>query len=324
MSSIAGFAVYENGIRVTDVTLEQVTQLKWGKDRFVWIGLHEPDAELLDKVQRLFGLHELAVEDARVAHQRPKIELYGSSLFVVLHTAQKSADNPIEFGETHVFMGNGYIVTVRHGASSGYSEVRARCENQPHMLRKGPDFVLYSLMDFIVDHYMPIVSNIKDKVEDLEDDVFKKPFDSTTVEDIYGLKRDLMALKRIISPLTEMINRLLRFDITLIDRDTHAYFRDVQDHVIRLLESIDSMRELLTSALEAHLLLTSVQQNEVTKKLAGWAAILAVPTAICGIYGMNFDFMPELRWRYGYFTVTGTIISICSYMFYRFRKAGWL
>ncbi|MBL8686207.1 MAG: magnesium/cobalt transporter CorA [Alphaproteobacteria bacterium] len=324
MSTVAGFAVYEHGIRATDVTLEQVTQLKWGKERFVWIGLHEPDAELLSKVQRLFGLHELAIEDARVAHQRPKIELYGNSLFVVLHTAQKTGDNPIEFGETHVFMGNGYLVTIRHGPSSAYSEVRQRCENQPHMLRKGPDFVLYSLMDFIVDNYMPIVASIKDRVEELEDDVFKKPFDSATLENIYSLKRDLMSLKRIISPLTEMINRLMRFDITLIDRDTHAYYRDVQDHVIRLLESIDSMRELLTSALEAHLLLANVQQNEVTKKLAGWAAILAVPTAICGIYGMNFRFMPEIEWEYGYFVVMTGIISICSYMFYRFRKAGWL
>jgi magnesium transporter len=192
------------------------------------------------------------------------------------------------------------------------------------MLKKGEDFVIYSLMDFIVDNYIPVADSIETEVEALEDALFDKPFDRKTVERIYALKRELLSLRRIVTPLVEITNRMTRFDVPLIDKHAHPYLRDVHDHAIRVSETIDSLRELLTSALEANLLLASVSQSEVMKKLAGWAAILAVPTAIAGIYGMNFDYMPELGWRYGYFTVLGATLAICGYLYYRFRRSGWL
>jgi len=257
------------------------------------------------------------------AHQRPKLEEYGDSLFVVLRTAQVR-DGTIEFGETHVFVGPRYVVTVRHGPSLSYAEVRARCESAPRLLRRGPGFVLYAIMDFVVDHYFPIVDALEDQLERLEDDMFRGTFSRTTTERIYDMKRDLVALKRAVSPLVEVCNRLVRFDVALIPEDTRVYFRDVYDHVIRINETIDNLRELLTTALEANLSLIAVRQNEVMKKLAGWAAILAVPTAVAGIYGMNFEFMPELHWRYGYPVVMGLTVGGCATLYIWFRRAGWL
>lgn len=323
MDMVVGCAVYEGGRRVADLTIDQLETYQASASQFFWIGLHEPDDALLTRMQKRFGLHELAVEDARKAHQRPKLEVYGDALFMVLHTAQLN-DSRIDFGETHVFAGPGYVLTVRHGPSSSYREVRQRCEGSPKKLKKGEDFVVYSVMDFIVDNYIPVVDFIEDEVERLEDTIFDKSFDRAMVEHIYGLKRQLMSLRHVVAPLVEMTNRMMRFDVPVIDKDTYAYFRDVHDHAIRISETIDSLRELLTSALEANLLLASVHQNEVMKKLAGWAAILAVPTAIAGIYGMNFEFMPELTWRYGYFTVLGGTALICIGLYWRLRRAGWL
>lgn len=320
--SVVGCAAYEDGRRVRDLALEEAGGAAVGGGRFVWIGLHEPDEATLRSVQRQFGLHDLAVEDAHNAHQRPKLEQYGDSLFMVLHTAQMTGGK-LEFGETHVFLGKGYILTVRHGSSASYAEVRARCEAAPKLLRQGVDFVLYSLMDFIVDKYMPVVEDVEGDVEKLEVAVIGDSFESHQVERIYELKRDLLALRRIVAPLGEMVNRLMRFDMPLIDRGTYPYFRDVHDHALRVLETIDALRELLAAALEANLLLASVQQNEVVKRLAGWAAILAVPTAVAGIYGMNFQYMPELRSPLGYPAVLAVIFALCGYLYYRFKKSGW-
>lgn len=323
MGMVVACAVYEGGRRIADLEIDQLDDFQVGPGQFLWIGLHEPDAAMLTHMQKRFGLHDLAVEDARNAHQRPKLEVYGDAIFMVLHTAQLR-NSKIEFGETHVFAGPGYVLSVRHGPSSSYKEVRARCESAPKKLKKGEDFVIYSLMDFIVDNYIPVVDAIEEEVERLEETIFDKPFDRDMVEQIYGLKRELLSLRHIVSPLVEMANRIMRFDVPLIDKHTHAYFRDVHDHAIRVSETIDSLRELLTTALEANLLLASVNQNEVMKKLAGWAAILAVPTAVAGIYGMNFDNMPELHWHYGYYAVLGATVAICGYLYYRFRKSGWL
>lgn len=323
MTMVVGCAAYEDGKRVADFSIDDVPKFRRGKGRFIWIGLHEPSEELLRKVQSLFGLHDLAIEDAHNAHQRPKLEVYGNSLFLVLHTAQ-ILGGKVEFGETHIFVGDGYVVTVRHGASSSYTDVRARCESAPELLRKGEDFVLYSLIDFIVDNYPPVIDALELEVETLEESVFKDTFDRGSIERIYDLKADLIALRRSVVPLADVTTRLMRFDVSLIDSDTHPYFRDVHDHVVRVAESIDNLREVLTAALEANLLLSSVQQNEVTKRLAGWAAILAVPTAVAGIYGMNFRYMPELEWVWGYPLTLLGIGGICGYLYYRFHRAGWL
>jgi magnesium transporter len=322
-AGVVNCAAYAEGCKVSDVPLDDISEVLKVPGHFVWIGLHEPSAELLKKIQAEFGLHDLAVEDAQNAHQRPKLEEYGDSLFVVLRTAQ-TRDGHVELGETHVFVGPNYVVSIRHGASLSYSEVRARCESTPHLMKKGPGFVLYALMDFVVDRYFPIVDDCEETLEQLEEEIFQEAATRDTTERIYGLKRELVALKRAVSPLVDVCNRLVRFDRALISEDTRLYFRDVYDHVVRINESIDNQRELLTTALEANLSLISVRQNEVMKQLAAWAAMLAVPTMIAGIYGMNFEFMPELHWRFGYPLALGTTVAACGVLYWRFKRAGWL
>lgn len=323
MGMVVNCAAYEEGRRVADIDIDKLDDWPAKDGRVIWIGLHEPDEALLTKLQRRFGLHDLAIEDARQAHQRPKLEVYGDSLFLVLRTAQL-IEGKIQFGETHVFAGRGYVISIRHGASSSYAEVRRRCESVPKMLRKGEDFIVYALMDFVVDNYLPILQGMQEEMGQIEVRVFQETFDQSTIERIYDLRADLLRLRHVVSPLVEICNRMIRFDVPLIDKDTHLYFRDVYDHVIKINEGIDTQRELLTSALEANLLLASVRQNEVMKKLGAWAAILAVPTAIAGIYGMNFQEMPELHWRFGYPAVIVMIGGICGYLYYRFRRSGWL
>ena len=323
MGSVVNCASYAEGCRVANVEIDHISEVLKVPGQFVWVGLHEPDAALLRKIQQEFGLHDLAIEDALTAHQRPKLEEYGDSLFVVLRTAELQ-DGHIALGETHIFVGPRYVVTVRHGSSLSYAEVRKRCESTPHLLRKGPGFVLYSLMDFVVDHYFPVIDALEDRLNAIEEQIFGDQPDRDTVENLYELKRDLLTLKRAVSPLVDICNRLMRFDSPIIPDDTRPYFRDVYDHVVRINESTDTLRELVTSALEAKLSLVSVAQSEITKKLAAWAAILAVPTMIAGIYGMNFEFMPELHWQHGYWLVMAGMVSLCSLLYWRFKRAGWL
>jgi len=325
MEGVVASVAYADGKRVGDVAIPDVSEVLKQPGVFVWIGLHDPSPELLRQLQQEFGLHDLAIEDAQVAHQRPKLEQYGDSIFVVLRPTLLSPDQErIELAETHIFVGPRYVVSVRHGATPSYAAVRARCESTPALLAKGPGFVLYAVMDFIVDQYFPIVDLLGDKLEQLEDAIFSQTFNRTTVQRIYELKRNMLEVKRAVSPLVDVCNRLMRFDQPLIPEDTRPYFRDVYDHAIRINENVDTMRELLTGALEAHLSLTGVMQNEAMKKLAGWAAIIGVPTMLAGIYGMNFKFMPELEWRFGYPAVMAVMLGACGYLYYRFKRSGWL
>jgi magnesium transporter len=322
---IVNCAAYSAGKRVAEVPIGQVGRFIEVPGHFVWIGLHEPSPELMGEVQRQFGLHDLAVEDALLAHQRPKLERYGDSLFLVLRTAQGNrVEHRIEFGETHLFVGERYVVSVRHGASMSYADVRARCEATPALLAKGPGFVLHALMDFVVDRYFPIVEGLEDDLDVLEEEIFDETFDRGTTQRIYRLKRNLLDVKRAVSPLVDICNRLTRFDLDLIPEDTRPYFRDVYDHVIRINDMVDAQRELLTTALEANLSLISVSQNDAMKRLAGWAAIIAVPTMIAGIYGMNFRFMPELESPWGYPLVMTAMIGTCGFLYWRFKRSGWL
>jgi magnesium transporter len=325
MKGVVASIAYANGRRLGEVAIPDISEVLEQPGRFVWIGLHDPDDEVLKEVQQEFSLHDLAIEDAARAHQRPKVERYGDSLFVVMRTAH--LDRPtgaIEFGETHLFVGANYVVSIRHGASLPYVEVRARCEASPDLLAKGPVFVLYALMDFIVDQYFPLVDSFEDRLEELEDDIFQQTLTRQTTERIYQLKRNLLEVKRAVVPLVDMCNRLVRTDSALIPEDARVYFRDVYDHTIRINEMIDTLRELLTTALEANLSLISVSQNEAMKRLAGWAAIIAVPTMIAGIYGMNFKFMPELDWVLGYPVAMGAMLAACGFLYYRFKRSGWL
>jgi magnesium transporter len=309
---------------VADVELYHVHDVLKEPDQFVWIALHEPSEEVLAEVQREFGLHDLAVEDAHHAHQRPKAELYGDSLFVVLRTAQINTERHIEFGETHFFVGENYIVTVRHRSSVSYAHVRSQCESSPQLLCKGQGFALYAVMDFIVDQYFPVVHELEMMLEAVEDRIFKGRPDRETTEQIYQLKRELLEVKRSISPMVDVCNRLMRFDIKCISEETRPYFRDVYDHVVRINEMVENTRELLNTALEANFSLISISQNDVSKKFAGWAAIIAVPTMVAGFYGMNFRFMPKAEWEYGFYAVLLFTLGACLLVYYFFKRSGWL
>ena len=324
MKEIINCAAYSHGRRVADVALKDVHEVLKGSDQFVWIGLHEPSEEVLGRVQNEFGLHDLAVEDAHNAHQRPKVELYGNSVFVVLRTAQINNKRHIEFGETHFFVGPNFIVTVRHGSGVPYAEVRARCESVPHLLSKGQGFALYSIMDFIVDRYYPVVQEMEIELQAIEDKIFKEKPDRSTTEQIYELKRELLEVKRAVSPVVDVCNRLMRLEIECIAEETRPYFRDVYDHAVRINEMVDHTRELLNTAMEANFSLISISQNDISKKFAGWAAIIALPTMIAGFYGMNFKFMPELEWQYGFYTVIIFTVAACTLLYFLFKRSGWL
>jgi len=324
-NGVVACVAYAEGRRLGDISIPDISEVLKQPGVFVWIGLHDPSPELLKQIQHEFCLHDLAVEDAQLAHQRPKLEQYGDSIFVVLRPAILSEDKQhVELGETHLFVGPRYIVSIRHGNTPSYVAVRTRCESTPPALAKGPGYVLYALVDFIVDQYFPVLDTLGDQLERLEDEIFSDEFDRHTVQQIYDLKRNLVEVKRAVSPLVDVCNRLVRFDMPLIPEDTRPYFRDVYDHAIRINEQVDTLRELLTSALEAHLSLTAVAQNDAMKKLAGWAAIIGVPTMVAGVYGMNFKFMPELEWRYGYPVVVTCMAGMCVYLYYRFKRSGWL
>jgi magnesium transporter len=317
-------AAYRGGCRVADIDLDQARKVDTSDGGFVWIGLHEPDQPLLRTVQQRFGLHDLAIEDALSAHQRPKLELYGDTLFIVVRTASLR-DHKIRCGETHIFAGRGYVVTVRHGSTTAYKEVRTRCEGAPKMLTLGEGFVVYSIMDFIVDNYFPILQELESEVDALEDAVFSRTSDRPNVERIYEVRHELLLLlRRAVQPLQEMCNRMMRFDVPLIDQTMHPYFRDIQDHVIRLVESIDDLRDLLAASLEAHLLFSSVEQNNIIKIFSVAAVVLMPPTLIASIYGMNFKSMPELEWRYGYITalVLMVVAAVVPYLFFKWKR--WL
>ena len=325
MKGLVNSVAYADGLRVGDVAIPDISEVLKEPGRFVWVGLHEPDDEMLAEIQQEFSLHDLAVEDAARAHQRPKLERYGDSIFVVLRTAHTDASTGgIDFGETHLFVGANYVVSVRHGGTLPFAEVVARCEANPDLMVKGPVFVLYSIMDFIVDQYFPLVDTYEDKLAELEDNVFQQTLPRETTERIYQLKRDLIEVKRAIAPLVDVCNRLVRGDVPLVPEDSRVYFRDVYDHVIRINEMIDTLRELLSAALEANLSLVSVSQNEAMKRLAGWAAIVAVPTMIAGVYGMNFKFMPELDWYLGYPVALTVMVGTCAFLYYKFKRSGWL
>lgn len=322
-SAIVASSVYTAGRRVADIPIEEAGEWAKKPGHVVWIGLLEPDRDLLLRVQAQFQLHDLAIEDAEHPHQRPKIEQYGDALFIVARTAQL-IDRRVTFGETHLFVGAGYIVSVRHGPSTSYAVVRQHWESCPHSLAKGEDFVLYAILDFIVDNYMPVLEQIEDEVEAIEDRVLLKPMTGSDIERLYMLRRDLLRLRNAALPLVEVCRRLTSADLPQIHAAMHPLFRDVTDHIRTVQEKIDSLREVLAFAFEASLLVGQSQETAITKKLASWAAILAVPTALAGIYGMNFNDMPELRMEYGYPVVLGAIILVCSVLYWRFRKSGWL
>ncbi len=320
---IVNCAVYAGGRRLRDIRIDEISDALEEQDTFVWLGLHEPDEKLMKQVQEEFSLHDLAAEDAHRAHQRPKLEVYGDSLFVALHTAQL-IDADVHFGETHLFVGPRYVISIRHGASASYAAVRERCEHMPDLLAKGPGFVLYAILDFVVDHYMPIVDALEDELETVEDQIFRASYRRRTTERLYQLKRRVTAMRRALFPLLEVCDQLMRSSPISIADDIRPYFRDVHDHVQRINDATENIREMLTTALHVNLSLISVAQNDVVKRLAGWGAILAVPTVVASVYGMNFEQMPELHWQYGYPIVVAITAVACLILYRRLKRADWL
>lgn len=307
-----------------DITLDEISDVLAVDDgSFVWVGLYEPGEELLDKLQEEFDLHDLAVEDAHHAHQRPKIEAYGNSLFIAVHTAQ-AQDGKVSFGETHLFVGPRYLVTVRHGTSLSYNTVRARCEREPELLALGPAYGLYAVLDFIVDNYLPIVDEFRDQLNELEHDIFAENFSRDTVRKLYDLKRELTRLRLAVTPMQDITGQLTRVHTHLVGEEMRLYFRDVYDHILRVSDATDTLREMLTAAMSVNLALVTVAQGEVVKRLAGWAALLAAPTLITSWYGMNFPHMPEFATRFGYAGVIGVTALVVGGLFLLLRRARWL
>jgi magnesium transporter len=316
-------SVYRHGAKLRTISIDDISDALAQPDTFVWLGLVEPDRELMRQVQLEFDLHDLAVEDAQNAHQRPKIEEYGDTLFVVLHTVALNGET-IDYGETHVFVGSRFIVTVRHGRSSGYASVREKTERMTARLATGPGYVLYSIVDFIVDQYQPCMDTLQYRFRQVEKDLFAADPLDNNLEVFYSLKNALIRLHAAAAPLTDICTQLLRFHGDIIPNENRVYYRDVLDHVARVTESADRVTTMIDSAMQVALAQVTIRQNEVVKRLAGWGAILAVPTMVFSWYGMNFAFMPELHWRGSYPAVMLGIVAVSAGLHRRLKRIGWL
>lgn len=321
---VVNCAAYDcNGLR-KDISLDAISDvLAMDDDSFVWVGLYEPEAHLLDKLQEEFALHDLAVEDAQSAHQRPKIETYGNSLFLAVHTAQK-VDGHVKFGETHVFIGPRFLITVRHGASLSYSSVRQRLEREPEVLAKGPTAALHAVLDFVVDNYQPIATDFENELDALEQDVFAESYKRGTIQRLYELRKELTRMRLAVAPMQDILSQLTRTPAFQIPDEVRPYFRDVYDHAVRVGDTIDTLREMVTAAMSVNLSLVTIAQGEVVKKLAGWAGLLAAPTLIASWYGMNFEHMPELPGQYSYAVLIGVVALVCVALYLYLKKIDWL
>jgi len=320
---IVDCAVYQEGLRrAGKLPLADAGEAAQRDGAFVWIGVYEPSAEEFDNVAREFDLHELAVEDAIRAHQRPKLETYGDTLFLVLKTVRFTGPDEVEGGEILLFVNRSFVITVRHGEAALH-DVRMRVEERPDLLSCGAGSVLYSIVDRIVDDYEPVAEELASDIQEVERQVFSTDR-SNPAERIYNLEREVLELASAVSPLAPAVDRLARGHFDVVHEDLSTYFRDVHDHLLRLDDRIGGFRDLLSSALQANLTQASVRQNEDMRKISAWVAILAVPTGVAGIYGMNFEHMPELGWRYGYPVTLALIVAICLALYWRFRRSGWL
>ncbi len=314
---------YENGRKLADIARHEISDYLKRPGCFVWVALYEPERGELEAMQEEFDLHELAVEDAQHGHQRPKIEEYGDSLFVVLHTIELEGKE-LRVGEVSIFAGPNYILSVRHGTKRGFADVRARCEREPELLQHGSGFVLYALMDAAVDRYFPVVEALETEFENIEDQIFGGGLARRNIESLYGLKQRLMVLKHATGPLLDSVGKLYGGRVPQVCVGTQEYFRDIYDHLSRINQTIDGIRDAVTTAMSVSVSLIQLQENEMTKRLASYAALVAVPTMIAGVYGMNFEHMPELKWTFGYPFAIGLMVAIDAWLFYKFRKAGWL
>lgn len=323
MGRVVAAAAYAKGRKVADIALDQGREWASRPDHFVWIGLHDPEPDELLRLQAQFDLHELALEDALAQHTRPKLETFGDALFLVLYSPVEE-NGKLTFVETQLFAGKGYVISARYGESNSFTPVRQRCEARPLLLEHGEDFVLYALLNFVIENYRPRLEHDRAELEQMERRVLHCPLTQADVERIHGMRRELLRLRRYVAPLVEICQELQHLEFPFIDKHMRPYFRDLSIHVNRLLEDLTGLREMADHAFEIGLLLESSRQSVVQRKFAAWAAILAFPTAIAGIYGMNFQHMPELSWHYGYFLVLGVIALGCGGLYFNFKRLGWL
>jgi magnesium transporter len=315
--------VYQEGKKLKDIPKQDISNWVSQPDCFVWVALHDPDSEELNQMQAEFGLHELAIEDARHGHQRPKIDEYGDTLFAVLHVLEAGAGE-LTVGELDVFVGRNFVLSIRSRCNKGFTEVRARCEREPELLKYGAGYVFYALMDAVVDRYFPLLDKLETDLDDIEARIFAGNSARANIEALYELKQQLTVLKHATGPLLESVSKLYGGRVPMVCSGMGNYFRDIYDHLVRLNQTIDATRDMVVTALSVNLSMIALQENETTKKLASYAALLAVPTLIVGIYGMNFVDMPELRWPFGYPLALGAMALIDIWLFRRFRRIGWL
>lgn len=314
---------YQEGKKLCDIPVEQISDYLQRPDCFVWVALRDAEAAELALMEEEFDIHELAIEDARSERQRPKIEEYGDSLFAVAHIVEWEAD-ALTIGELDIFAGENYVLSVRKRSRQDFLGVRARCEHEPHLLKQGPAFVLYALMDAVVDRYFPLIETLESELESIEEQIFAKGSQRSNIEHLYQLKRKVTQLKHAVTPLMEAMGKLHGGRVPALCANTQEYFRDVYDHLYRINTSIDTIRDTIGTAIQVNLSLVAIDESEVNKRLAAWAAIFAVATAFAGIWGMNFKVMPELQWEYGYPVAILIMCSVCAYLYHRFRKSGWL
>ena len=314
---------YQRGHKLADIPVEAIRETLQQGDTFVWVALKDATPEELARMKEEFGLHELAIEDANHRHQRPKVEEYDDELFAVMHLIEEK-EGKLEVGEVHVFVGANYVLSVRNNHARDFLGVRARCEREPKMLAKGPGYVLYALMDAVVDGYFPLIERLETEVETLEDRIFTKGAARSNIRRLYRLKRKVTMLKHAVMPLLEAAGTLHSGRVPEVCAKSRHYFRDVYDHLARINASLESIRETIGTAIQVNLSMVTIDQTEISKRLAAWAGIFAVATAFAGIWGMNFAHMPELEWRYGYLFGLGIIASASAFLWWRFRKAKWL
>jgi len=315
---------YEEGRKLADIDKREISDYLARPGCFVWVALLDATEAELEEMREEFDLHELAVEDARVGHQRPKIEEYGNSLFVVLRTIEVAGDE-LKLGEVDIFAGPNYVLSVRHATERGFKEVRARCEREPELLRNGSGYVLYALMDAVVDRYFPVLDAVETELEAAEEQLFAAAAaPRANIESLYYVKQKLTTLKHATGPLLEYAGKLYGGRVPQVCGGLSEYFRDIHDHLVRLNQSIDTARDTVATAIQVNLGMIAIGENEVTKRLAAYAALDAVPTMVAGVYGMNFKHMPELEWQFGYPFAVSLMVGIDAWLFSRFRKAGWL
>ncbi len=314
---------YQNGLKLADLPVEEISDYLKREDCLVWVALRDASDSELDKMQDEFGLHDLAVEDAWHGHQRPKIEEYGDTLFVAMHLVE-AVNSELEVGEISIFTGHNFVLSVRNRSKRNFLGVRDRCQLEPELLKLGSGFVLYALMDAVVDSYFPVIDDLETQLESIEEQLFDKGTALINIAQLYDLKRKVVTLKHAVMPLMEATGKLHGVRVPPVCTTTQEYFRDVHDHLTRINATIDTMRETISTAILVSQSTVSIEQNEVNKRLAAWAGIFAVATAFAGIWGMNFRHMPELHWDYGYPLAILAITATCGFLYYRFKRSGWL